>query len=407
MDFNQWYKKSIETQPEDPPEGLWESIQNELDINDVWIRLEADLGTPQKTIFPLLLTIAASFLFIVFIGSLFYLNHYKLNKVETADIYIIDEPDKNEAVDIERPVVTDNLDPLITIDHTNYLVEFSDESVQAIAKASDSHQLIFNDISSTVYIPGKPENATPGQYMLASINPIGISTEGSIENQTMLIKDKQRGSIFNTSMEYNNNKRFSDITIGLGGQLANTWLLNDKTINGFRGTSLTHTNATIGQSFGLLASTNTGTKSWLRLEWYFQAQNGQNYHEYIYGQYTSTRLKLNYQNLALTWHVMPGKQTNPHRLFAGMYTGYLKDATLLINKTRYNVFDDYSSFDYGVIFGYEYLFQWKKSLTFNIGLYSKIGLSNVFAGNEYIPASLNHTQNAALMLSFSVNYSLP
>jgi hypothetical protein len=69
MDFNQWYKKSIETQPEDPPEGLWESIQNDLDINDVWIRLEADLGTPKRTMFPLLLTIAASFLFIVFLGS--------------------------------------------------------------------------------------------------------------------------------------------------------------------------------------------------------------------------------------------------------------------------------------------------------------------------------------------------
>jgi hypothetical protein len=104
--------------------------------------------------------------------------------------------------------------------------------------------------------------------------------------------------------------------------------------------------------------------------------------------------------------MMPGKQTNPHRLFAGMYTGFLKDATLLLNKTRHNVFDDYSRFDYGVMLGYEYIVQWKKSLTFNIGLFSKVGLSNVFTGNEYVPASLNQTQNAALMLSFSVNYSL-
>jgi hypothetical protein len=35
-------------------------------------------------------------------------------------------------------------------------------------------------------------------------------------------------------MEYNGNKWFSDATIGLGGQLANTWLLNDKTFNGFK-----------------------------------------------------------------------------------------------------------------------------------------------------------------------------
>ena len=406
MDFNQWYKKSIENQPEDPPEGLWESIQNDLDINDVWARLETDIGTPKRTMLPLLLTIAASFLFIVFLGSLFYLNYNKHNQKETAALNIVTEPDTDEETAHEELFETDNLASLEPIMHTNNMAEFSSAARSVIPEVSGSLTVTSEEFLSNAYNLGMIDHTTPEPYLLASIKPGHITTERRAESLNNLIKDKLQGHFLLTTMENNGNKWFSDATIGLGGQLANTWLLNEKTFNGLQSTSLTNTNATLGQSFGFMASTNAGKRTWLRLEWYFHAQSGQSYHEYLYGQYTSTRLQLNYHNLALTWHMMPGIQTNPHRIIAGMYTGFLKDATLQLNKARHNVSDEYSRFDYGVMLGYEYIVQWKPSLNFNIGVFSKVGLSNIFTGNEYVPASLNQTQNAALILSFSVNYSL-
>jgi hypothetical protein len=45
-------------------------------------------------------------------------------------------------------------------------------------------------------------------------------------------------------------------------------------------------------------------------------------------------------------------------------------------------------------------------LSITAGVYGRFGLTNIYAGNQDVPYWLNRTQNAALLISVSLNYTL-
>jgi hypothetical protein len=46
-DFDNWYKTKITENDQDPPEGAWQNIADELDVNDVWNRISVELDSPR------------------------------------------------------------------------------------------------------------------------------------------------------------------------------------------------------------------------------------------------------------------------------------------------------------------------------------------------------------------------
>ena len=133
------------------------------------------------------------------------------------------------------------------------------------------------------------------------------------------------------------------------------------------------------------------------------SQNKQQYNEYINGKYVTSALELDYYTIALQ-----GKYRFPtkHTMIFGGYFGLMKTAKQSVEEEIFVLDNEYSNYDYGLIVGYEYPISLSRRFTFSPGLFAKVGLNNVFAGNEYIPFYLNKTQNASINLSFSVAYNI-
>ncbi|MFW5754775.1 MAG: PorT family protein, partial [Marinilabiliaceae bacterium] len=70
MDFLKWYKNKIESGEEEPPPELWDDIQNDLDIDQVYKRLEKSLARDRREVWLWRATAAAGILLLLATGAL-------------------------------------------------------------------------------------------------------------------------------------------------------------------------------------------------------------------------------------------------------------------------------------------------------------------------------------------------
>ena len=406
MDFDKWYRTKIESQPEPPPGELWDAIQDDLDVEAVWARLGPGLAPARVRPLYQRLAVAASMLLLAAFSGLYFLGNWSGDGTELAV-----EPHAPGTESETRP-------PAIpSAAGTEQIAAAGTEQIAA-AGAERFTETGTEQIAATTGISGPGElAATTGVYAQGGIAAAtGIAAPGRIpaSSRTLLAVaawPDSPGQVWLYAREdildpSDRDMPFSGAYVGVSGQLANTWLLNNKTINGLNPMDLTNTQASFGHNFGLRAGTKVGERSWLRLEWHFLSQSRQRYDEYINGQYVSTSMNLNYQSLSAAWHFRPGRAGSPHHLGAGLYAGLLKNAIQEVSGTSLDVAGNFSKTDYGILAGYEYVHRLSPGLTLSTGIHGKYGLNNVFAGDGHVPAYLNHTRNAALMLSFALNYDI-
>ena len=73
MDFLKWYKYSVESGDQEPPESVWENIQDELDIEQSWQVINQHLSLKTVRQRNTVLAIAASLLVLISVGTFWYL----------------------------------------------------------------------------------------------------------------------------------------------------------------------------------------------------------------------------------------------------------------------------------------------------------------------------------------------
>jgi hypothetical protein len=406
MDFDKWYRSKIESQPEPPPVELWDAIQDDLDVEAVWTRLRPGLAPARVRplyLRPLFqrLAVAASLLLLVALGGLYFLGNGSGEDTMLADETTVEPPVQQGR---ERPVEPQAAIPPtagtegLANARTRQFAETATEQPGTEGIGTPGGIAHTGGLPAPGGIPSPELIPAPSRPLLAAIPQAHYPGQ--------LLPIPRTDFLAAATSPSDRKKSFSEAFVGASGQFANTWLLNNKTINGLKSTDLTTTQASFGQNIGLRAGTNLGERSWLRLEWHFLSQSRQRYDEYINGQYVSTSMNLDYQNLSVAWHFRPGKAGSPHQLGAGLYAGLLRNATQEVNGYTLNVAGDFTKLDYGILAGYEFFHRLRPGLTLSTGVYGKVGLNNVFAGNEFVPPYLNHTQNAALMLSFALNYDI-
>lgn len=72
MDFNNWYKNKIESSDLNPPEIIWENIQDELDIDHSWQRIKEHLDEKEKSRKQILFALAAIALILILAGAYWF-----------------------------------------------------------------------------------------------------------------------------------------------------------------------------------------------------------------------------------------------------------------------------------------------------------------------------------------------
>lgn len=387
MDFFKWYKNIVESSQEEPPSDVWEEIQDELDVDIVWHNLGNNLSKSKRRIMFYKMAAAASVLLVIGLGILLFHNriHETEPKTYVINAYKISESDtllpitKKETDKIQITSFEHELESLAKKESPEY-----DKDEQPDTQIIKEHKEILEPLPHLAYQPYQLAPDIKAIKTLFEITPFPDQIEEQI---------KPKGSYY----------------AGLSVHAANTWLLNNKTIQGLKSGELTATIPSFGYNISIVAGRDFNKKFGIQAEIYFISQSRQNYNEYVHGKYVSNNMQFNYTNLSLSGRWMffnPKENHGSHFLILGAYTGVLKNAVQHLNGTSTSLDNDYSSVDYGVAGGYEHIYPLGKNFTIGTGFQVKYGLKNIFSGNEYIPDYLNNTRNMSINLMLSVKYDL-
>jgi len=409
MDFLKWYKNKIESSHLEPPENIWENLQDQLDIDHSWkiinVQLEQNAATKRKYWF----AAAAGLLIFILAGGYWW---YSSNSNLNLDKQIAQETTLEEnKIKKETKINIENRNPEKEINSKSVKekedrlnINFTD-SIQIAETVVRKQRL--KQMSEQKIIQQPVEKNRNNEKLIAALQPYELSIEDfSVQTSETLVLGKSSEII---SKGEKNRIAFQKIYTGATGQLANTWLLNNKTYTGLEETSLTTSNASFGSHFGFFTGTNLFEQLFIQLDINIIVQNKQDYNEYLNGQYISNEMKFNYSQIGFSFRYITFSNRymkGEHNIYAGGYWGYLHSAYQVIDNEPHNITDYYAKSDYGVFLGYEYIFPIAKNLGFGTGIKAMYGLNNIYSGDQYIPSYLNKTHNASLNITFALKYNL-
>lgn len=397
MEFLKWYKRTIESGSESPPNSVWEEIQDELDVDIVWKNINNNLGKDRSKISVYIRYAAAASVFIAIgLGTLLYTIYKPLDS--TSD-YLSDKAtieDVRDASTVSPGKETPQQHAQYTIkqdpeDEIQVKTDFQQESLLIAEKEvkiepqhiEPDHQI---ELPITASLPG----------ISNYIDPIPALAEADTVPPILLAQTelaiKERGSYY----------------IGVSGHAANTWLVNNKTLQGLKSEDLVASLPSFGYNMGIIAGRDFNNKYGLQLELFLISQHGQNYNEYIHGHYVTNSLQLNYTNISTfgKWQFHKSDNYGSNSVLFGAYFSYLKTADQIIDGIQSSLTNEYKSIDYGVAASYEYGYPISNKLTLGTGVHLRYGLTNIFAGNELIPDYLNSTRNLSVNFMLSIKYNL-
>lgn len=388
MEFKDWYRSKIFSNEENPPDALWESLQDELDSDLVWKRLTISLDAKKTVPLWIYRNIAASAAILIALTTLM--------------LFV----GRNNS-EFQNPAVTENREAEIIIDQPT-------EILPAETRIGEVHSVeILTQTTQKEVITSHTANIGVAQVLEA---PTYLVLPDKMINMGGIIKMPDFGfTLAEAGQKVLSNPQvlpeidqpaIAELSFGLLGQYANTWLLSPKTFTGLQSHELTATNATFGKNAGITASSMLTDKTGIRADFFLISQNRQNYFEYINGQYLQTGLELNYSSISVLMSRKFGRRNSQHSVNLGAYAGFLQQAEKRIGNSIEIITGQYSNTDFGIVAGYEYQWPISRNLFLGTGVFARYGLTNSFSGTTDIPDFLNQTHNAAFIFSFSINYSI-
>lgn len=387
MDFIRRYRDIVESARQEPPAAVWEEVQNQLDIEAVWTNLEKELPVGrvrEKTMF--ILAAAASLLVLIAVGTLFLTGPAGNVAGPLAAGY-------NQNHDI----------------FSRYLEKMDGRFQSLLSSVSEFPESTGRHSS---FVLSAPEGtaaraADPPGYSPAVLEITAFTGRDKDKNILITgIAGIESASAIQPSGFLIKKPALSGYYAGITGHLANTWLLNNKTLQGLKSDDLTSSLPSFGYSVGILAGKSVNSNFDIQAEAYFVSLSRQGYNEYLHGQFTNNLMQFNYSRMAISakWHFLNRNNRNKHSLLMGAYTGILKNAVQDLNGESLSLNDQYRTSDFGIVAGYEYLHPIGNHLSLGTGFRTQLGLNNIFAGNEIIPGYLNNTRNASINFVISLRY---
>lgn len=386
--FEKKYKEKIENNQELPPDSAWEEIHNKLDVCDLWWRVDARLSSIEKeTRRRRFQDVAAIIIALLLIGIIWFSDTKMKNEYNSLQISNLQLPfSDNTAKKREDVVANEDEKPLLAINMIK-----QDDIVPEPEIQND--QIVIRNF------PDQKKD----QYV-----PPSLDQEQKVRLNTN-IKPAVLQAADNTKAPGKKTISFENLYVGATGHFINSWLMNEKTINGLKSDEMTNTNLGFGSNFGLLLGFSFRDKLSLETELNVYSQLEQSYNEYLHGEYVSNQIELNYimLNVLLKYqfrgfNFVQGK----NYLYLGPYFSYLNTAEQTIENATEDVKNYYSNYDYGIIAGYEHEWFLSGNIGIGTGLRVNYGLTNIFSGTEVIPAHFYETHNLSFSFTLAIKYQI-
>ncbi len=380
MDFTKWYRKTVESANTEPPPEVWEEIQNELDLDNVWQEIEKELPAAGRRRMLISMAAAASIIILIGLGTILFMTFQN----QTIDGLVSDIISPDDLIEYSNPA------PAIRTDIATITPFPPVRHVPGDAIVNETHT------DSRRFLPVSPLNRIPFT---------GLISEPQV-NETPLAATLVL-PFGETNESTGRNFIANGFYAGLSGHLANTWLVNNKTLQGLKSDEFTSSLPSFGYSVGITAGRKITQTFDIQAEIHLISLAQQNYNEYLHGKYVNNNMQFSYSSLSLSgkWYFNTTDQHGRHSILFGAYKGFLRNVTQRINEETLSLSHEYDRGDYGIVAGYEYLHPFGNGLSIGTGLQSRFGLNNIFSGNDIIPGYLNRTRNASINITISLRYN--
>jgi hypothetical protein len=436
--FSEWYQQRFNSISEQPPEEVWNNISKELDVDDVWNRVDSRLNRIDRRKTFARRTAYASLLFLLFFASgavIFKTYNNTGNKMVIAG-----KESNRVAEGIISPGTykSDRIERKFTKSPDNYtretaaVLKSSSENSPVSSFSQPGKEFTAKRHRKNFTVPDNPAN-TDEPAIVSNINTSpNNNTEGfsAMPLPTLLVSVTAHDpmapcstalaltadSNFYSQTPVNN--KFHGFYSGGTFALNNIWLLNQLALDGLKANSLNQTKIDFGYSYGILAGYNFNNHFGGELNWYINSQAGQTYSSYDEGKYENRHIRmdlsvislaLKYRNQSYSAWLNTPKSQN---LLLGVNVDVLKrDRSSVPPNDNDDDIDIYENINthfehvsYGVMVGYEYEILAFHKIIMSSAIIGNLGLNNIFEGNGSIPDSFNRTHTASIGFKLAAKY---
>ncbi|XOV67546.1 MAG: hypothetical protein ACFHU9_18180 [Fluviicola sp.] len=365
------------------PEFVWENVQDQLDIDRVWIRIANSIKIRKYVSYA---QYAALLLLLLLPFNL---------DIYTSEPTLVNTGSTSRYMEISMEVNRDK----------------NDADAQLVLANTSSTELRTNQSRNSVNI-SNPIKSSQSPLDLLSENrtkpDVSISEYEKLDllalNTIGLVWDHDIKPTFTP----NKPRRQIGLLIGAVGTGENTWIIDNETRSGFDNGSLVQNGFSLGSSYGVFAEYQIKPRFSIIGEYLIQSRLNQKANLFQNGKYSLKEREVNSYRLAVFggWNTTPKFYGVTHTTtvkFGGYYSGIKSDYTR-IDGVLTKVNDINEGGDIGLHFELGkriYL----KSFVLDGGIRADYGLLNVASKKSNIPAHLNYTRMVSGGLYLKLAYT--
>ena len=412
--FNEWYKDSFEQLREEPPADVWNNIQSELDVEDVWTRVDRRLTffNRRSVLLKWGAGIAAALLIS---GGALWMN----TDLSSAD-RVAQKASRYNYMPAALNGTPGNTDNLGSDSRSKPKDEAGSTSMPGASRAKDGNRGSSSSKLTASSNPGSDNNKSINNI----VDPLATAalglTASELEYQEMLsffltenIRDNALASSFDPAMTPDSILKARTLRgFGLGALTSfnNTWILNSTTYAGLKARGLYRSRISMASSYGINATYD------LNPVWGMEAAFMSSVHRQVYsyfnraGEYHEKTNTLEY--LQGTFLVKKKKPV----FCGGQYRGITR--TLALGPTfrhLYKAVDEtnglakgasyqYAESDYGLTVDYGYDIPVFGKMMVSPGITGYAGAKNISRGKLAEPSDFNRTHNTSIGLRMGLRY---
>lgn len=246
-------------------------------------------------------------------------------------------------------------------------------------------------------ISSAPISLNSSSHEMVSDSLLETAEEALAENTVDNSEEAEKENTDNNRLWY----------FGIHGEVSNTWLLNQQTMNGFDENELDRTLISLGSSFGIQAGTRISRSLILEADWHLSSGLNQSYERYKNGKFYTQDIKLTYTQLDILFikNKKLGKNSRINTyIFAGPGIAYKTAHQENVTK-GYKDGYSYDKFDTRLIVGLGAFFPITKKLEGDIRMKVQKGLQNI-RHHEGVPTQFMKTTSGQLSIQIGLNYKL-
>jgi hypothetical protein len=398
-----WYGQKIENQQDEPPASVWNNIHDELDIADTWNRItqKLDKTLPKNAV--MIYAAAAVLLIFLAIQMLMpFQGEQEMSVVGEVNEYVFEQNEANQIAQ-ESQEYADGAPADESGFHPDNAVPES-----SIGKTGQN-----TDITPTNLPMPQMEKSSGEKFLLsgkeaslpAKMNPkimkMGITFDSNPGNLASYDQVERASEKIKPASSISN-----QYYVGLTGEVGQSWLLSQKTSYSIRKSPYSSAIPNQGESFGILGGMKINERLAFQLEGLIKNENGQTYKEYKDGQVINNQIYLDYTSLNILsrYQLFQNSFKLPltHHALLGFYGSYLKHASESYNGSSKNLRYAYKNYDLGSILGYELDAKISPKFILSAGFRFNPGLINIYEGMPNLPADFNKTYSSSININITL-----